>query len=43
LRAGAGDDELLDIIRDAVWHKDRGYAARQGPVERPITMHAMGG
>ncbi|NKF23450.1 GTP 3',8-cyclase MoaA [Solimonas marina] len=43
LRSGIGDDAMLDKIRDAVWHKDRGYAARQGPVERPVTMHAMGG
>lgn len=43
LRSGVGDDAMLDVIRDAVWHKDRGYVARQGPVERPVTMHAMGG
>ncbi|WP_366514895.1 GTP 3',8-cyclase MoaA [Solimonas terrae] len=43
LRAGVTDEDLLDAIRDAVWHKDRGYAARQGPVERPLTMHAIGG
>lgn len=43
LRAGASEESLLEAIRDAVWHKDRGYAAKQGPVERPLTMHAMGG
>lgn len=43
LRTGASDEQLLEAIRDAVWHKDRGYAAKQGPVERPLTMHAMGG
>ncbi|SEQ08186.1 cyclic pyranopterin phosphate synthase [Solimonas aquatica] len=43
LRADAGDAQLLEIIRTAVWHKDVGYAARQGPVERPVTMHMLGG
>ncbi len=43
LRGGASDEALLETVREAVWHKDAGYAARPGPVERPLTMHAMGG
>jgi cyclic pyranopterin phosphate synthase len=43
LRSGVGDEALIERIRDAVWHKDRGYVAQPGPVERPVTMHAMGG
>lgn len=43
LRAGAEDAELLQTIRTAVWNKDAGYAVRQGPVERPVTMHMLGG
>ncbi|MFT4047632.1 MAG: GTP 3',8-cyclase MoaA [Solimonas sp.] len=43
LRGGAGDATLLETIRDAVWRKKAGYAAERHPVERPITMHAMGG
>jgi cyclic pyranopterin phosphate synthase len=43
LRGTATDELLLETIRDAVWRKDAGYVARRGPVERPITMHAMGG
>ena len=43
LRGGAVDAELTELIRDAVWHKKAGYAAQPGPVERPVTMHAMGG
>ncbi|WP_198148851.1 GTP 3',8-cyclase MoaA [Luteibacter yeojuensis] len=43
MRDGAGDDELNTTIRRAVWLKDAGYAAHPGPVDRPITMHAMGG
>lgn len=43
LRGTAGDAALLDTIRDAVWRKKAGYIAERGPVERPITMHAMGG
>ena len=30
-------------LRRAVWHKQAGYAATPGPVERPILMHGMGG
>ncbi|WP_028079197.1 GTP 3',8-cyclase MoaA [Solimonas soli] len=43
LREGAADAALLDTIRDAVWRKKAGYVTERGPVERPITMHAMGG
>jgi GTP 3',8-cyclase len=43
MRDGAGDDELNTTIRRAVWLKEAGYAARPGPVDRPVTMHAMGG
>jgi len=41
LRAGADDEELLEIIRGHVWTKESGY--RGGYVERPLTMHALGG
>ena len=43
LREQADDATLLETIRDAVWRKKAGYVAERGPVERPITMHAMGG
>ncbi|TXH04206.1 MAG: GTP 3',8-cyclase MoaA [Nevskiaceae bacterium] len=42
LRDGADDAQLLAAVRDHVWHKERGYAAT-GYVERPISMHALGG
>lgn len=43
MREGADDAALETVVRRAVWLKDAGYASRPGPVERPITMHAMGG
>lgn len=43
LRQGATDAELLATIRKAVWHKDAGYVDHPGYVERPITMHTLGG
>jgi GTP 3',8-cyclase len=43
MRAGADDAELTTTLRDAVWHKQVGYAATPGPVDRPILMHGMGG
>jgi GTP 3',8-cyclase len=43
MRAGATDAELLAAIRRAVWNKDAGYEAKPGYVERPITMHVLGG
>lgn len=42
MREGADDPELARIVRGHVWHKQAGYAAT-GAVERPITMHALGG
>jgi len=42
LRDGSDDETLLQRIRGHVWHKQAGYAAT-GMVERPITMHALGG
>lgn len=43
MRDGIGDDVLAEQVRRAVWLKDAGYASRPGPVDRPLTMHAMGG
>ncbi len=43
LRNGASDAELLTLIRTAVWNKPAGYAEQPGYVERPITMHHLGG
>ncbi|MEC9356834.1 MAG: GTP 3',8-cyclase MoaA [Pseudomonadota bacterium] len=43
LRAGADDDAMLASIRGHVWNKEAGYAEKPGYVERPITMHHLGG
>jgi len=43
LRAGASDADLLALIRNSVWSKPAGYAEQPGYVERPITMHHLGG
>ena len=43
LRDGADDAALLARIRRHVWHKEAGYALSPGYVERPITMHHLGG
>ena len=43
LRGGESEAQLRRRIEQRVWHKDAGYAARPGPVDRPITMHGMGG
>lgn len=43
MRAGIDDDALAEQIGRAVWLKDAGYASRPGPVDRTLTMHAMGG
>lgn len=43
LRAGISDTELVQQIRTAVWHKDAGYVAHPGYVERPIAMNSLGG
>jgi GTP 3',8-cyclase len=42
LRAGADDATLEGMVRAHVWHKEAGYASA-GYVERPITMHSLGG
>lgn len=42
LREGASDEALLNAIRGHVWFKEEGYAAT-GYVERPISMHTLGG
>jgi cyclic pyranopterin phosphate synthase len=43
LRAGEPDTALLAMIRSGVWNKEAGFAAPRGYVERPITMHRLGG
>lgn len=43
LRDGADDERLEATIRGHVWHKEAGYALNPGYVERPISMHALGG
>jgi cyclic pyranopterin phosphate synthase len=46
MREGATDAEVLARIKAAVWNKSAGYAqegAASGYVERPITMHTLGG
>jgi cyclic pyranopterin phosphate synthase len=43
LREGIDDVALAAQVARAVWLKDAGYASRPGPVDRPLTMHAMGG
>lgn len=43
LRGDAGDDELLERIRAAVWRKGKGFVANAGYVQRQVGMHALGG
>lgn len=43
LRSDPGGELLARRIADAVWVKEAGYAAHRAPVERPITMHTLGG
>lgn len=43
MRAGDDDATLTQLMRDAIWHKQAGYAATPGPVERPVLMYGMGG
>jgi GTP 3',8-cyclase len=43
MREGVDDAVLAAQVAKAVWLKDAGYASRPGPVDRPLTMHAMGG
>ncbi|MDP9142301.1 MAG: GTP 3',8-cyclase MoaA [Pseudomonadota bacterium] len=38
-----GSNALAELIRLRVWNKDVGYVASPGYVERPITMHHLGG
>ncbi len=44
MRAGAGDDELERIIRDAVWHKElKHHVGEPGFIQPTRTMSAIGG
>ncbi|HWF56045.1 MAG TPA: GTP 3',8-cyclase MoaA [Solirubrobacteraceae bacterium] len=44
LRAGADDDELAQIIRDAVWHKElKHHVGEPGFIQPARTMSAIGG
>lgn len=43
LRNGSDDETLAKAISGDVWKKHRGYIDHPGYVERPTTMHAMGG
>jgi cyclic pyranopterin phosphate synthase len=44
LRAGAGDEELASIIRDAVWRKELKHRVNEpGFRQPPRTMSAIGG
>jgi len=43
LLRGGSPGELRQRIGSAVWNKQAGYAAQRAPVERPITMHTLGG
>jgi GTP 3',8-cyclase len=44
LRAGAGDDELASVIRDAAWRKELKHRVNEpGFVPPPRTMSAIGG
>ncbi len=43
LRNETSETDLASLIRTHVWHKEAGYALKPGYVERPITMHALGG
>ena len=44
LRAGASDDELERLIRDAVWRKElKHHAGQPGFIQPPRTMSAIGG
>jgi GTP 3',8-cyclase len=44
MRDGAGDDELEQIIRDAVWRKElKHHVGEAGFVQPPRTMSAIGG
>lgn len=44
MRAGAGNDELVEMIRDAVWHKGPGHAIGMREFEQPVrVMSRIGG
>ncbi len=43
LRDNADPTALVELIRQRVWNKEAGYVANPGYVERPITMHHLGG
>lgn len=43
MRQGASDADLQQLISQAVWHKQAGYGATPGPVERAVKMYGMGG
>lgn len=43
LRDNVTDADLLRLIQGEVWKKAAGFAATKGYVERPLTMHAIGG
>lgn len=43
LRGGQSDAQLAVQIRAHVWNKEAGYAEQAGYVERPISMHHLGG
>lgn len=43
LREGADDQMLVQALKGNVRAKHRGYIDHPGYVERPVTMHAMGG
>lgn len=43
IRAGGDDEQLLALIRGAVWRKGKGFAESAGYVQRAATMHALGG
>jgi cyclic pyranopterin phosphate synthase len=44
MRAGAGDDELETVIRDAVWRKElKHHVGEEGFRQPPRTMSAIGG
>jgi cyclic pyranopterin phosphate synthase len=44
LRAGASDDELASLVRDAVWRKElKHHVGEPGFIQPPRTMSAIGG
>ncbi|MEI6793537.1 MAG: GTP 3',8-cyclase MoaA, partial [Actinomycetes bacterium] len=44
LRSGASDDELIQIVRDAVWRKElKHHVGEPGFIQPARTMSAIGG